>query len=201
MMRLAHHYQVKHKRKWRRSSQSLLVQSFCCHLHDDVIKSKRFQRYWPFVRGNRRPQADSPHKGQWRGSLMISLIYAWTNCWVNNQDSQWFETPSRSLWRHCNVFGTKPSTKLMLTNCHWGPLRTHFRYILIKIRLWCFNIYCLVKITCIISPIVLWVSNYMLQYVTNYFFLRYIFLMSTLMTQGTCFLCLQDAWADCDSNS
>ena len=43
--------------------------------HDGVIKWKHFPRYWPF----------SPHKGQWRGSLMISLICAWINMWVNNR--------------------------------------------------------------------------------------------------------------------
>ena len=29
---------------------------------------------------------DSPHKGQWRGALMFSLIEAWTNGWANNRD-------------------------------------------------------------------------------------------------------------------
>ena len=28
---------------------------------------------------------NSPHKGQWRGELMFSLICAWTNGWVNNR--------------------------------------------------------------------------------------------------------------------
>ena len=31
--------------------------------------------------------ADSPHKGQWRGDLMFSLICAWTNGWANNRDA------------------------------------------------------------------------------------------------------------------
>ena len=39
--------------------------------HDDVIKWKHFPRYWPFVRGNHRSPVNSPHKGQWRGSLMF----------------------------------------------------------------------------------------------------------------------------------
>ena len=30
---------------------------------------------------------NSPHKGQWRGTLMFSLICAWTNGWVNNRDA------------------------------------------------------------------------------------------------------------------
>ena len=29
----------------------------------------------------------SPHKGQWRVALMISLIYAWTNGWAYNWDA------------------------------------------------------------------------------------------------------------------
>ena len=46
---------------------------------DDVIKWKHFPRYWAFVRGIHRPTVNSPHKGQWRGALMISLICVWTN--------------------------------------------------------------------------------------------------------------------------
>ena len=53
------------------------------YLHDDVIKWKHFPRYWPFVREIHR----SPHKGQWRGALMISLICVWINDWVNNREA------------------------------------------------------------------------------------------------------------------
>ena len=52
-------------------------------LHDDVIKWKHFPRYWPFVRGIHRSPVISPHKGQWRGALMFSLICVWINGWVN----------------------------------------------------------------------------------------------------------------------
>ena len=55
------------------------------HHHDDVIKWKHFPRYWPFVRGIHRSQVNSPHKGQWRGALMFSLICAWIKVWVNNR--------------------------------------------------------------------------------------------------------------------
>ena len=34
--------------------------------------------------GSCRPPVNSPHKGQWRGTLMFSLICAWTNVWVNH---------------------------------------------------------------------------------------------------------------------
>ena len=30
---------------------------------------------------------NSPHKGQWRGALMFSLICAWINGWVNNRET------------------------------------------------------------------------------------------------------------------
>ena len=52
-----------------------------CKQHDDFIKWKHFPPYWSFVRVN------SPHKGQWRGALMFSLIYAWINGWVNNREA------------------------------------------------------------------------------------------------------------------
>ena len=55
--------------------------------HDDLIKWKHFRRYWPFVRGIHRSSVNSPHKGQWRGALMISSICAWINGWVNNREA------------------------------------------------------------------------------------------------------------------
>ena len=62
--------------------------------HDDVIKWKHFPRYRPFVRGIHRSPMNSPHKGQWRGALMFSLICAWTNGGAHNRDA----SDSR---RHC----------------------------------------------------------------------------------------------------
>ena len=55
--------------------------------HDDVIKWKHFPRNWPFVRGIHRSPMNSPHKGQWRGALMFSLICDWINDWVNNREA------------------------------------------------------------------------------------------------------------------
>ena len=53
-------------------------------IHDDVIKWKHSPHYWPFVRGIHRSLMDSPHKGQWHGALMFSLICTWMNGWANN---------------------------------------------------------------------------------------------------------------------
>ena len=55
--------------------------------HDDVIKWKYFPRYWTFVRGIHRSPVNSPHKGQWRGALIFSLICAWINGWVKSRDA------------------------------------------------------------------------------------------------------------------
>ena len=55
--------------------------------HNDVIKWKYFSRYWSFVRGIHRSPVNSPHKGQWRGAFMFSLICVWINAWVNNREA------------------------------------------------------------------------------------------------------------------
>ena len=67
--------------------------------HDDVTEWKHFPRYWPFVRGIHRSPVNSPHKGQWCGALMHSLICAWINGWVNNREPGDLRRP---LWRHSN---------------------------------------------------------------------------------------------------
>ena len=72
-------------------------------VHDDVIKWKHFPRYCPFVRGIHRWPVNSPHKAQWRGALMFSLICALNKRLSKQSWGWWFETPSRSSWRHCNV--------------------------------------------------------------------------------------------------
>ena len=55
---------------------------------------EHFPRYWPFVWGIHRWPVNSPHKGQWRGALMFSLICAWMNDWVNNREAG-------DVRRHC----------------------------------------------------------------------------------------------------
>ena len=83
-----------------------------------------FPRYWNFVRGSHRSPVNSPHKGQWRGALMFSLIFALNKRLSKQPWGWWFETPSCSLWRHCNCkyIGCNPSGDDGLT--HWGRV-TH----------------------------------------------------------------------------
>ena len=70
---------ARHKNviKWGFVSNSVFT--LFCTIHDDVIKWKHFPRYWPFVRGINRSPVNSPHKGQWRGAVMFSLICVWVN--------------------------------------------------------------------------------------------------------------------------
>ena len=79
-------------------------------VHDDVIKWKHFPRYWPLVRGIHRSPVNSPHKCQWGGTLMLSLICASTNDWVNNRDAS-------DVRRH----------QLIMTSlhCHQRPSNAH----------------------------------------------------------------------------
>ena len=56
-------------------------------VHDDATKWKQFPRYWPFVRVILRLSVNSPHKGQWRGVLVFSLICVWIKGWVNNLEA------------------------------------------------------------------------------------------------------------------
>ena len=70
--------------------------------HDDVIKWKHFPCYWSFMRRIHQSPVNSPHKGQWWGTFMFSLICA-LNKRVSKQSwGWWFETPSHSFWCHYN---------------------------------------------------------------------------------------------------
>ena len=71
---------------WQAFIYPIVTQCIAAY-QDDVIKWKHFASYWPFVRGIHRSPVNSPHKGQWHGALMFSLIFAWINVWVNNGEA------------------------------------------------------------------------------------------------------------------
>ena len=71
-----------------------------------------FPRYWPFVRGIHRSPVNSPHKGQWRGALMFSLICVWINNWVNNHEAD-------NLRRYLSHYDVTVMCEDVITNpCH-----------------------------------------------------------------------------------
>ena len=69
------------------SSHTMLVDIFHTWKSWWRHQMELFPRYWPFVRGIHRSPVNSPHKGQWRGALMFSLICVWINGWVNNHEA------------------------------------------------------------------------------------------------------------------
>ena len=80
--------------------------------HDEVIKWKHFPRYWPYVREIHRSPVNFPHKGQWHGALIFSLICTWINGWVNNREAgdlirhraHYDVTVNSACYRLCNCF-------------------------------------------------------------------------------------------------
>ena len=88
--------------------------------HDDVIKWKHFSRYWTFVRGIHRSQR--PHKGQWRGALMFSLICAWINGWGNNGEAG----DLRRYHTHYDVIVMLSFVYFIGHFCHWDILHRWF---------------------------------------------------------------------------
>ena len=60
-----------------------------------------FSALLPFVWGIHRSPRNSPHKGQWRS--FDAFFDLRLNIRLSKQSGRrWFETPSRSLWRHYN---------------------------------------------------------------------------------------------------
>ena len=51
------------------------------------LQMEAFSAFLALCAGNSQPPVNSPHKGQWRGALMFSLIYALTHGWANNRDA------------------------------------------------------------------------------------------------------------------
>ena len=81
----------------------------------------------------------SLYKGQSYRTLMFSLICAWTNSWVKKRHRR-FETPLRSLWRHCNE-----ANHLISTAQHSNSTKLTFALML---SAWCVST-CLLCFLCL----------------------------------------------------
>ena len=82
--------------------------------HDEiVIKRKHFPSYWPFVRDIYWSPVNAPHKGQWHGALMFSLICTWTNDWANTQDTG-------DLRHHHAQYNV--TVMISMLNCTWNNI-------------------------------------------------------------------------------
>ena len=73
---------------WGREKMADILQETFSNpfFNDGVIKWKHFPCYWPFMRAIHQSPVNSPHKRQWRGALMFSLICTRTNGWVNSRN-------------------------------------------------------------------------------------------------------------------
>ena len=87
--------------------------------HDDVIKWKHFPRYWPFVRGIHRSPVNSPRKGQRRGAFIFNFDLCLNKRLSKHLRCWWLETPSCSLWRHCNATSSWRHTLGHITTSLW----------------------------------------------------------------------------------
>ena len=78
---------------------SLISYIYISCFHDDVIKWTHVPRHWLLCGeftgdcGNSPVTGEFPSHRQWRLNKRLS----------KQSRRRWFETPSRSLWRHCNV--------------------------------------------------------------------------------------------------
>ena len=75
-------------------------------IHEYVITWKHFPRYWPFVRGIHRDRTltgEFPAQGPVTQSFDVLFDKHPNNRLSKQSQGWWFETPSRSLWRPCNV--------------------------------------------------------------------------------------------------
>ena len=77
--------------------------------------------------GNSPVPVSSPHKGQWRGALMSSLICAWINDWVNNREAG-------DLRRHrghydVNVMSVEMPVITATVTSHWMSLLARQIYV------------------------------------------------------------------------
>ena len=68
-----------------------MAQWTCNISHDNIIKWKHFPRYWPVVRGNHR-------------SFDVFFDLRLNKRLSKQSRCRWFETSSRSIWRHCKVY-------------------------------------------------------------------------------------------------
>ena len=70
--------------------------------HDDVIKWKHFPRCWPFVQGNSPVPGEFPAQRPVTRSFDVFFDLRLNKRLSKEHRRRWFETPSRSLWGHCN---------------------------------------------------------------------------------------------------
>ena len=85
--------------------------------HDDVIKWKHFRGYWPFVWGIHWSLVNSPPQRPVTRNFDVFFDLRLNKKLSKQLWGQWSETPSRSLWCHCNV-DLMPANMPHTINCY-----------------------------------------------------------------------------------
>ena len=80
-----------------------------------MMTSSNGNIFWLFVWGIHQSLVNSPHKGQWRGAFMFSLVCAWINGWVNNREAG-------DLRRHRIHYDVTVIKRVLLIFYHVTPL-------------------------------------------------------------------------------
>ena len=151
--------------EWREAFPLLLISTGgeCANSMTGVWwrhEMKTLPRYWPSVRGIHRSPVNSPHKGQWRGALMFSLICARTNGWANHRHagdlrrhlihndvtvmsgytSTFLQYRTTNSTSHCFKFTTAALNILRPIQKEWPPFcRRQFQVSFPGLILWIFN--------------------------------------------------------------
>ena len=72
------HWSIYASRRWKNGTNFTLWWRHQMETFSALLALCVHGEMWP---------VNSPHKGQWRGTLMFSLICVWTNGWANYRDA------------------------------------------------------------------------------------------------------------------
>ena len=102
-----------------------LYLSWDCGCHDDVIKWKHFPRNWPFVRVILPVTGELPAQRPVTRSFDVFFDLSLNKRLSKQSRRRWFETPSCSLWRHCNGGRTQWQVAGPGAVCEWVRFSPH----------------------------------------------------------------------------
>ena len=82
-------YKCVNESHWQSSKRNVAVEYFLAIRRFNMMTSSNGNIFSVTGRlcGNSPDTGEFPHKGQWRGALMLSLICAWKTVSVNNSDT------------------------------------------------------------------------------------------------------------------
>ena len=96
--------------QWHKRFFTAVQNSYLCDWtswgHDDVIKMETFSAILAFCAGNSPVTGEFPTQRPMTRSSNVFFDLRLNKQLSKQRRRRWIETPSRSLWRHCNVTRT-----------------------------------------------------------------------------------------------